>query len=214
MVHFRGSRNVAPFIMLKNILNHRLALDVIIFVLVVSVLFIYSQKNKDESVETGDRVVTMDENITLEKKEVMIDENIAPEWALYTHPSLGYTIEYPKNMLPSVGFGDESISVFFYKKTYDNDPHLGVAVLSPGMRAPEWDKTFFAPTQDKAEKIGISGIDADMYVITNSKDPNSIYSIMLIKDGIAYKIGFRGLSASIIDHVISSFHINFVPKNP
>ena len=103
--------------MLKNILNHRLALDVIIFVLVVSVLFIYSQKNKDESVETGDRVVTMDENITLEKKEVMIDENIAPEWALYTHPSLGYTIEYPKNMLPSVGFGDESISVFFYKKT-------------------------------------------------------------------------------------------------
>lgn len=168
--------------------------------IVASGWFLYTQKINEGVIKY--------ENVIPEQKEVVVGENIIPEWASYTHPSLGYKVEYPKNILPLVGFGDAPTSTFFYKNTREGNPHFLVTVSSSrGMSVPEWNKTFKTKT---LKKITISGVDA--YTVIDSKYPD-ITSIQLIKDGVFYSIGLVGLSKTVTDHIINSFHINFVPNN-
>ena len=190
--------------MFKNISNCRLVLIVGIFVLIaVSGLLVYLQKNKNEKIANG--------STSAKREETLYDENIIPEWATYTNSTMGYTIEYPKNILPFVGFGDASNVTIFYKTTIDEKPHLGITMLaSRGMSVPEWNKTFLTQT---LKKITISGVDADVYVITDSQQHPGVTGIQLVKDGVFYSIGFWGLSSVIVDHIINSFHINFVPAS-
>lgn len=184
---------------MKNIQKHGLLIIVVLAGIVVSGWFLYKQKINEGVVKY--------ENVITEKREVMVDENIIPEWETYTH-TYGYTIEYPKNILPFVRFGDAPNHTFFYKTSYEEFPHILVRLSSSrGMSVPEWNKTFQTIT---LKKIIVSGIDA--YIITDSEHPDTT-NLQLVKDGVLYSIGFGGLSTAVIDHIINSFHINFVPES-
>ena len=180
--------------MFKNMLNRRLVLisGVLVIITVIG-LFVYTQKIKKQKISS---------------EGAAIDENIIPEWATYRHPSLGYTIEYPKNILPFIGFGDGPTFTFFYKNTREGNPHFLVSVFSSqGMSVPESNKTFKTKT---LKKIVVSGVDA--YIITDSEYPNTT-NLQLSTGGVLYSIGFGGLPMAIIDHIVNSFHINFVPAS-
>ncbi len=187
--------------MLKNILSHRLTLVVGIFAMIaVSGLLFNFIKDSSAGVAKTDTPIN--------NGEITIDGNLVPEWATYTHPSLGYTIEYPKNTLPFVGFGDGPTFTYFYKSTPEENPHFLVSVYpSQGMSVPEWNKTFKTKT---LKKIVVSGVDA--YIITDSEYPNTS-NFQLSTDGVLYSIGFGGLSPTIVSHIIKSFHIDFVPAS-
>lgn len=181
--------------MLKKISNGLLALIVvgILVVIVASGLFIYSQKNKNggEVTKSG---------------EVLYDENIIPEWASYTHPLLGYTIEYPKNILSQIKPGDSLYDMYFYKNSSEENPQIFVS-LRNSQAFSIGERNRLLPTET-TKKMIISGVDA--YVITDRKYPNRL-SAELAKDGVYYSVGVGGLSPTSIEHIINSFHIDFVP---
>lgn len=178
--------------MLKNILNRRLALiSGILVVIAVSSFFVYTQKIKKEKISN---------------EGATVGENIIPEWAIYTHPTLGYTIEYPKNILPQIRPGDSSFDTYFYKNTPGEDPTIFISLRNSQTLSISERSKFFP--SEVIQKTTISGVGA--YTIHDSKYPHTL-GVELNKDGVFYSIGVRGLPPAIIDHIINSFHINFVP---
>ncbi len=181
-----------------NIQKYGLLIVAILAGIVLSGWFLYTQKINEGVVKY--------ENVIPEKKEAMVDENIVPEWATYTHPLLGYTIEYPKNILPQMRTGDSLFDIYFYKNTPGEKPLIFISLSnSRTLSISERNKVF---PSEMTKKTTIS--EADAYIITDSKYPNSL-SVELDKGGVFYSIGVSGLPPATINHIINSFHINFVP---
>lgn len=215
VIHFRGNRNVAPFILIMNIPKYRWAYLLGFITVIVFGYYLYSNRNNQNEILVNKYPVV---------ESVHIDKSVIYEWTTYAHHSLGYRIDYPQNYLPVISFGTTTSSVLTF---FSSDPATGsggiVVSLSKaeGGTVLEYNKKhlldseysrIYPPTLS-LEKVSISDPKIEAYFVTKSTQDYTSQSLQFSLDEVYYEISFIHLPQSIIDRVIKSFRIDFAPKN-